>query len=67
MKSSWGEFALVNAIESGEIEIAHLLVESGVNVNGQHGAALTPLVAAIEARNFKLMVYLEEHGAREKP
>lgn len=67
MKSGWGEFALVNAIETGETEIAHLLVESGVNVNGQHGAALTPLVAAIEARDFKMMVYLEEHGAREKP
>jgi ankyrin repeat protein len=67
MKSGWGEFALVNAIETGETEIAHLLVDSGVDVNGRHGAALTPLVAAIEARDFKMMVFLEEHGAREKP
>jgi ankyrin repeat protein len=67
MRSGFGEFALVNAIETGETEIARMLVESGVNVNGSHSAALTPLVAAIEARDFKMMVYLEEHGAREKP
>jgi ankyrin repeat protein len=67
MKSRWGEAALVMAIEQGESEIAHLLVDSGVDVNGRHGAALTPLVAAIEARDFKMMVFLEEHGAREKP
>jgi hypothetical protein len=55
------------AIEQGENEVAHVLVDSGVDVNGRHGAALTPLVAAIEARDFKMMVFLEQHGAREKP
>jgi hypothetical protein len=58
--------ALVMAIESGEIEIAHILVEAGVDVNC-HPGANTPLVAAIEARSVALMNYLEEHGAREKP
>jgi hypothetical protein len=67
MKSRWGEAALVMAIEQGENEVAHVLVDSGVDVNGRHGAALTPLVAAIEARDFKMMVFLEQHGAREKP
>jgi hypothetical protein len=61
-----GESALVDAIESGEIEIAHILVDAGVDVNCRPGA-ITPLVAAIEARNFALMTYLEEHGARERP
>jgi hypothetical protein len=61
-----GEGELVSAIESGEVEIAHILVEAGVNVNCQP-TAVTPLVAAIELRSEALMTYLEEHGAREKP
>lgn len=54
------------AIESGQTQIAHLLVEAGVDVNC-HPGANTPLLAAIEARDEAMMVYLEEHGAREKP
>ena len=54
------------AIETGQTEIVHILVEAGVDVNS-HLTANTPLVAAIEARNVALMTYLEEHGAREKP
>src|SRR5262249_28394316 len=58
--------ALVSAIESGDVEIAHVLVDAGVDVNTTAGA-VTPLVAAIEARNMALVIYLEDHGAREKP
>jgi len=61
-----GEDELVMAIESGQLEIVHILVDAGVDVNSHRGAN-TPLVAAIEARNVALMTYLEEHGAREKP
>jgi ankyrin repeat protein len=61
-----GQSALVDAIESDEIEIAHILVDAGVDVNCQP-TAVTPLVAAIERRDVALMTYLEEHGAREKP
>jgi len=61
-----GENALVDAIESGNVEIAHILVDAGVNVNCRPGA-LTPLVAAVEARNLPLVTYLEDHEAREKP
>ena len=61
-----GQTALVMAVETGETEIAHILVEAGVNVNC-HPGANTPLLAAIEARNVALMTYLEEHGAKEKP
>lgn len=61
-----GQAALVSAIETGEIEIVHVLVDAGVDVNC-HPGANTPLVAAIETRNVALMTYLEEHGAREKP
>ena len=60
------ETALVAAIEGGEVEIAHTLVDAGVDVNCRPGAN-TPLVAAIEARNVALVTYLEDHGAREKP
>ena len=60
-----GEGALVHAIETGDDEIARILVDAGVDVNCHAG--LTPLIAAIEARNAAMMVYLEEHGAREKP
>ena len=56
---------LVNAIESGQIEIAYLLVDAGADVNWN--APPTPLVAAIERRDVGLMTYLEAHGAREKP
>ena len=61
-----GNQSLVTAIESGETEIVHLLVEAGVDVNG-NTAAIPPLLAAIQTRNVALMTYLEEHGAREKP
>lgn len=61
-----GQTSLVMAIESGQTQIAHLLVEAGVDVNC-HPGANTPLLAAIEARDEAMMVYLEEHGAREKP
>jgi len=44
----------------------HVLVDAWVDVNTQ-GAALTPLVAAIETRNVALMTCREDHGAREKP
>jgi len=61
----FGQTALVLAVENGEAEIAHILVESGVDPNCHPGS--TPLVAAIEARDVAMMTYLEEHGAREKP
>jgi Ankyrin repeats (3 copies) len=61
-----GQAALVSAVETGETEIVHILVDAGVDVNC-HPGANTPLVAAIEARNVALMTFLEEHGAREKP
>ena len=67
LKTHFGETALVMAIEEGETEIAHLLVESGVDVNGMHGAPHTPLIAAIERRDARMMAYLEAHGARERP
>jgi ankyrin repeat protein len=62
----YGDSALVAAVEGGDSEIVHTLVEAGVDVNCEPGAN-TPLVAAIEARNVALMTYLEQHGAREKP
>jgi len=66
MRPRVGGAALVTAVEGGETEIVHLLVERGVDVNTTAGA-ITPLLAAIEARNVALMTYLEDHGAREKP
>ena len=66
LKPQSGVQALVEAVDSGQSEIVHMLVEAGVNVNGASGAR-TPLLAAIEQRDAKLMAYLEEHGAREKP
>jgi ankyrin repeat protein len=57
---------LEEAVESGQEEMVHILVEAGVNVNSRP-TAITPLVAAIQTRNVALMTYLEEHGARENP
>ena len=66
LKPRLGQDALVTAIETGETRIAHLFVDAGVDPNC-HPGALTPLLAAIEARDVAMMTYLEEHGAREKP
>jgi len=60
------ELALELAVEQGQVDVVHVLVEAGVDVNSRR-TAITPLVAAIETRNVALMTYLEEHGAREKP
>lgn len=61
-----GGAVLESAVETGEVEIVHALVDAGVDVNTTAGA-ITPLLAAINTRNVALMTYLEEHGAREKP
>ena len=58
--------ALEESVENGQVELVHVLVEAGVDVNSQ-ATAITPLVAAIERRDVALMTYLEDHGAREKP
>jgi ankyrin repeat protein len=65
-RPSVGGVALELAVENGQTEIVHVLIEEGVDVNNTQGA-MTPLVAAVNARNVALMNYLEEHGAREKP
>jgi ankyrin repeat protein len=57
---------LAMAIERGQNDVAHVLVEAGIDVNTSSGA-LTPLLAAIEARDEAMMTYLEQHGARERP
>lgn len=61
-----GENVLVDAIASGQDEIARMLVDAGVDANCRPGA-ITPLIAAVEARNLDMITYLETHGAREKP
>jgi ankyrin repeat protein len=61
-----GNPLLSSAVEMGEIEIVHMLVDAGANVNSTSGGT-TPLLAAIQIRNVALMTYLEGHGAREKP
>jgi ankyrin repeat protein len=66
MNPKYGQTALVMAVEEEDVEIVRILVDHGVDVNC-HPGANTPLLAAIDARNVPLMVFLEEHGAREKP
>ena len=60
-----GGEALVWAVENNDVDLVHLLVESGVDVNGGSGA-VTPFGAAIESRNVVIMTYLEEHGGTER-
>ncbi|MEO8681174.1 MAG: hypothetical protein ABI665_19145 [Vicinamibacterales bacterium] len=62
----YGGLALEQAVEQQDSAIVSTLVEAGVDVNSL-ATAITPLVAAIEARNVELMTYLEAHGARENP
>ncbi|HUL75142.1 MAG TPA: ankyrin repeat domain-containing protein [Vicinamibacterales bacterium] len=66
LKPQSGVVALVSAADAGEAGIVRMLVEAGVNVNGANGGR-TPLLAAIERRDAKIMAYLEAHGARERP
>ena len=61
-----GPLCLELAVENGQAEIVHMLVEAGVDVNTTRGPT-TPLVAAIARRDVALMTYLEQHGARENP
>ena len=65
-RPSVGGVALELAVANGQIDIVHVLVEDGVDVNNTYGAT-TALVAAVDTRNVALMSYLEDHGAREKP
>jgi hypothetical protein len=58
--------ALSMAVEAQEDAIVHILVDAGANVNANH-MAVTPLVGAVNRRDYALMLYLEQHGAREKP
>jgi ankyrin repeat protein len=60
-----GGEALVWAVENNDVDLVHLLVESGVDVNGGSGP-VTPFGAAIESRNVVIMTYLEEHGGTER-
>ena len=60
------EVQLELAVENRQTEIVHILVGAGVDVNTT-ASAITPLVAAVEARDIATMTYLEDHGAREKP
>jgi hypothetical protein len=57
---------LASGVEAGEVEIVHMLVDAGANVNTDQGG-ITPLLAAIQTRNVALMTFLESRGAREKP
>ena len=57
--------ALVWAVENNDIDLVHLLVESGVDVNGGSGV-VTPFGAVIASRNLALMTYLEDHGGTER-
>ena len=65
-QAAGGAAALAVAIERRQNDVAHLLVEAGIDVNSNYGA-LTPLLAAIEARDEAMVTYLEQHGARERP
>ena len=64
-KDKEGDSVLECAIATGNAEMAMLLVEHGANVNVQRESLNdTPLGRAIQRRNYPLVRFLLEHGAR---
>lgn len=57
---------LTIAIDKGFLDIAHLLIERGADVNIDPEIDMTPLVVAVYANNFQLVKKLVERGADVK-
>lgn len=49
---------------AGDLEIVHMLVEKGANVNKKGSQNYTPLHMAADKNNIKIAKYLIEHGAK---
>ena len=58
-----GLTALVFAAREGDLESAKALVEAGADVNLPTAARWTPLLTAINNRNYRIAAYLLERGA----
>jgi ankyrin repeat protein len=58
-----GLTALVFAAREGDLESVKALVEAGADVNLPTLANWTPLLTAINNRNYRIAAYLLEHGA----
>jgi ankyrin repeat protein len=58
-----GLTALVFAAREGDLDSAKLLVDAGADVNLATTGSWTPLLTAINNRNYRIAAYLLEHGA----
>jgi len=58
-----GATPLTAAAETGEIEIARLLIERGAEVNHRDGRFQTPLFLAVSQGDLAMARFLLEHGA----
>jgi len=58
-----GLTALIFAAREGDLESAKALVEAGADVNLTTTGAWTPLLTAVNNRNYKVAAYLLEKGA----
>jgi len=58
-----GLTALVFAAREGDLDSAKLLVEAGADVNLATTGSWSPLLTAINNRNYRIAAYLLEHGA----
>ena len=58
-----GLTALVFASREGDLESAQALVEAGADVNLTTGGGWTPLLTAINNRNYRIAAYLLDRGA----
>jgi ankyrin repeat protein len=58
-----GLTALVFASREGDVESVKILVDAGANVNLATSGSWTPLLTAINNRNYRIATYLLEHGA----
>jgi ankyrin repeat protein len=56
---------LLFAAESGNLELAKLLVERGADVNAKSDDGLTVLSYAYNSNNKELVKFLKEHGAKK--
>ena len=63
-KDNEGETALIEAVESGKIDIVKLLIKKGAKINLQDDEGETALHEAIEEGNIEIAKFLIKSGAR---